>query len=173
VLIGEPCGGGVLAYILRPGNRGYVRGERHGLIAAPADQTPADSGIQWATQPYRGTSVPGALGTRIGTGAANTDAIISRYVPSTDYAAGLARAYRGGGYSDWYLPSKDELNKLYLRRKAIGGFHTEPGGAGWYWSSSQYAEFAYYAWSQSFGDGYQGYGYSEGDTYRVRAVRAS
>ena len=52
------------------------------------------------------------------------------------YAAGLARAYNGGVYTDWYLPSKDELNKLYLNKVVIGGF---AGGFpdGFYWSSSE------------------------------------
>ena len=80
------------------------------------------------------------------------------------YAAGLARAYSSGGYGDWYLPSKDELNKLYLNRLAIGGF----ASAG-YWSSSESDPHS--AWGQGFGDGYQA---NDGKraTGRVRAVRA-
>jgi hypothetical protein len=50
---------------------------------------------------------------------------------TTYYAAGVARVYTGGGYTDWYLPSKDELNKLFLSRLNIGGYVTDT-----YWSSS-------------------------------------
>jgi hypothetical protein len=90
--IGDPYGGGAIACIDGIGV--------HGLIAAAADQTPADDGIRWATEPNCETAVPGALGTAIGTGAANTDATIARNDAGTSYAAGLAQAYNGGGYSD-------------------------------------------------------------------------
>ena len=69
---------------------------------------------------YQG-SKRGAAGTELGTGFSNTDKIIaSQGRIATNYAAGLARAYNGGGYTDWYLPSKNELNKLFLNRVAIG-----------------------------------------------------
>jgi len=164
--IGQPYGGGVVAYVDGSG--------QHGLIAAAADQTGAGAydGIQWATEPFWYTSVPGALGVAIGTGTANTNAIIAQNGPGATYAAGLARAYTGGGYTDWFLPSRDELNKLYLNRVAIGGFHTIWKDTPWYWSSSQDADYASGAWSQYFDDGYQSNGYGKYDTARVRAVRA-
>jgi hypothetical protein len=159
--IGDAYGGGIVAYVDGTGE--------HGLIAAAADQTPADSGIQWALGAHQSVSVPGALGTAIGTGAANTNAIIAQNGPGTTYAAGLARAYTGGGYSDWFLPSRDELNQLYVRRVAIGGFDTTTYP--YYWSSSQIADDANYAWYQRFDGGGQD-GYYKYDTDRVRAVRA-
>jgi hypothetical protein len=57
---------------------------------------------------------------------------------------------------DWRVPSKGELNVLFQNRAAIGGFD-ESGSypAGWYWSSSQYSDYA--AWDQRFSDGRQGY----------------
>jgi len=159
VVVGDSYGGGKVAYILQSGDPSYISGQTHGLIAATADQS---TGIQW----YNGSfTTTGATGTALGTGSANTTTIItSQGAIATDYAAGLARAYNGGSYSDWYLPSKDELNKLYLNKAAIGGFADK-----YYWSSSE--DYAGIAWFQSFGSGDQGLSY-KASTYRVRAVRA-
>jgi len=71
-----------------------------------------------------------------------------------------------GGYSDWFLPSKDELNLMYENLKIfrVGGFTD-----GFYWSSSEYdADLARY---QGFGIGSQGYDYKH-ESLPVRAVRA-
>ena len=48
------------------------------------------------------------------------------------------------GYSDWFLPSVDELHKLYLNRDAIGGFVFNDN----YWSSTEYDNFN--AWEIGF-----------------------
>jgi hypothetical protein len=170
--VGAPYGGGIIAYILRPYDPGYLAGETHGLIAAAADQTGAGAtdGIQWALYDYQYADVPGAHGLALGTGAANTTAIIAQNGAGADYAAGLARAYAGGGFGDWFLPSRAELYKLYQNRAAIGGFHTFNENTG-YWSSSQLAGSAGLAWVQYFGNGFQSYYYKD-YSFRVRAVRA-
>jgi hypothetical protein len=125
--IGDAYQGGIIAYIFGTQDLGYVTGEIHGLIAATSDQS---TGIRWSN----GANIPtGLTGTAIGTGLANTNTIIFNLGgTSTSYAAGLARAHNGGGYTDWYLPSEDELGKLYINRVAIGGF-TISG----YWSSTE------------------------------------
>ena len=69
-----------------------------------------------------------------------------------------------GVYSDWYLPSKYELNKLFLVQTTLGGFQPLS-----YWSSSQ--ESSVYAWRQYFVDGVQNSINSSADGY-ARAVRA-
>jgi hypothetical protein len=68
------------------------------------------------------------------------------------------------GYSDWYLPSKDELNKLYINRVAIGGFTTY-----FYWSSSEVEVSS--AWHQYFFNGAQRIDF-KASQFSVRAVRA-
>jgi len=68
------------------------------------------------------------------------------------------------GYSDWRLPTKDELNVLYLNKDFVGGFSTYL-----YWSSSEYN--ADYAWYQNFTNGGQNYGSKLNYGY-VRCVRS-
>jgi hypothetical protein len=80
-------------------------------------------------------------------------------------AARLCYDLNQGGYSDWYLPSKDELDKLYINRSAIGGFST-----GLYWSSTEasgttavYQNFANGFFSESAKD--------DGNLFTTRAIR--
>jgi hypothetical protein len=110
-------------------------------------------------------------------GSANTDAIIARMnagsVASSDYAAGAARGYTGGGYTDWFLPSKDELNAMYLYKASIPPELTAAYGfaSGDYWSSSQFN--ANSAWIQWFGvGGDQFNGNKNATSQRVRPIRA-
>jgi hypothetical protein len=161
--IGQYFQGGIVAYILVSGDPGYDANTQHGLIAATSDQS---TYIQW----YNGSDTfTGATGTAIGTGLSNTNTIISSQGPTaTSYAAGLARAYKGGGYTDWYLPSKNELAKLYaMKLLGFGGFVF-----GNYWSSTEYGGGS--AWAQSFFTGFNGSQYftSKDETYYVRAIRA-
>ena len=166
--VGDFYQGGVVFYILQSGDTGYIAGETHGLIAAVADQS---SGIRWDNGSYVTT---GATGTAIGTGSANTTAIISAQgATETSYAAGLAGAYTGGGYDDWFLPSKDELNKMYLNKATINTTAASNYGSnfstGSYWSSTEYG--TNHVWTQWFINGNHSFN-SKNITIRVRAVRA-
>jgi hypothetical protein len=157
--IGQTYQGGKVAYILVSVDPGYDASVQHGLIAATVDQS---TGIQWYNGSY---IITGATGTALGTGLSNTNTIISIQGPTaTSYAAGLARAYAGGGFTDWYLPSKDELAKLYINRVAIA-----IGWDNFYLSSTE--SDSGHAWFQYFGDGTQGTG-AKLSTGVVRAIRA-
>jgi hypothetical protein len=124
LVVGQSYQGGIIAYILNSGDNGYDASIKHGLIAATQDQ---GTSITW------GSSIStGATSLAIGMGSSNTSAIISAMGNTGNYAAKSCRDYRGGNYSDWYLPTWNELYQLYVNRGAIGGFST-----GDYWSSSQ------------------------------------
>ena len=153
--VGQSALGGIIAYILQSGDPGYSSTIQHGLVAASTDQS---TGIRWWNGSFITT---GATGTAIGTGLSNTNAIISTQgVIAASYAAGLARDYLGGGYTDWYLPSKNELDKLYLNKTAIGMSDAD------YWSSSE--STLYGAWQQYLFNGNQ----SVVDKDQLRDVRA-
>jgi hypothetical protein len=176
--VGDNYGGGKIFYIFQPGDPGYVAGQYHGLIAAPSDIPSNAYRIFIGCYGNVGTSAA------LGTGAANTTTLISS-CNDTYNAAKLVDALTDGGYSDWYLPSKDELNKLYLNKNSVGNF-----ADGSYWSSTEclgwvggvyYGDFwqeAYYQWFHDAADtwfygvapGTQSFG---GKNYQkgIRAIR--
>ena len=153
--IGDTHQGGIVFYL--DGNNG-------GLIAAPTDQSVKTWGCY-------GTLISGADGTAIGTGAQNTIDIEAECTWSL-IAADICVNLTLGGYSDWFLPSKDELNEMYLNIGQgnalglgnIGGFaYTN------YWSSTE--DDSGNAWKQVFSSGIQ-YSFNKDFNYIVRAVRA-
>jgi len=166
--VGDSYGGGIIAYILQSGDPEYVAGEHHGLIAATADQS---TGIEWITGGSTQTTLNGNTLTALGEGQANTNAMKAQ----TDYTGGAAKVCDDYTiivgevtYEDWFLPSKDELNKLCINQVAIGGFDDSPDGL--YWSSTEYD--ANSAYLQVFALGMQGISGKNDSTKLVRAVRA-
>ncbi|MEI6742671.1 MAG: hypothetical protein WCL35_02810, partial [bacterium] len=134
------------------------------------------------------TAIPGnaAQGQAIGTGHANTTAIIAQS-DTAGKAATAARAYRGGSKTDWFLPSRLELNQLCryawnLTADSTAITCTDMTGTirtgfstGYYFSSSEWN--ADTVWYQGFIlGGYQGLDKKMGSAYLgpfyVRPVRA-
>lgn len=157
-------------------------GKRY-LEAAPSDLLLGDSDYSHIFGYYRTTrnGAPVLIGTAtgIGAGQANTTALVAAmgstaYITSTtstttttaDYAARMCDIHEAGGYSDWFLPSKDELNMMHmnLKNNNRGGFSGD-----YYWSSSE--GIANYACYQNFNSGTQHYDGRNYD-FRVRPVRA-
>ncbi|MBU0929332.1 MAG: choice-of-anchor D domain-containing protein [Spirochaetes bacterium] len=90
----------------------YSDGWRY-MEVSPAYIT-VGSGQFWAISPWTYTSIPGADGVVVGTGQANTDAIIAA-CGEGGYWARACREYGLGGYADWFLPSKDEVTEMRTR----------------------------------------------------------
>ncbi len=135
------------------------------------------------------SSAIGSTGTGIGTGFANTSAIIaqSNGGNTAGKAATVARAFQGGSKTDWFLPSKDELNALckWAYDGTVNAVCEHDGAAGellltngrfswsFYRSSSEVEAETHLAWTQYFGSGFQSPFMAKSEAvYSVRPVRA-
>jgi hypothetical protein len=148
-------GGGIVFF-----NKGNTNGGWQYLESAPSDQS---TGIGWGCS---GTSIPGTQLT-VGSGEANTNLVVAG-CSDASFAAKLCDNLTLGGQSDWFLPSRDELNLMYknMHLNSQGNFTASD----YYWSSTEnsYAN----AWGFYFSNGTANSAGYKGNTTYVRAVRA-
>lgn len=165
--VGDFAHGGIVFWVDETG--------QHGLVAAKTDQSTL---VRWSAGTSGNTQ---AKGDGPFAGEANTSIIISAHVAIGDdgntYAARICNELQvtegGKTYGDWYLPSKEELNLMYINRTAINNTATANGGSAFagtfYWSSTE--EDNHQAWQTYFPTGSQ----NPNPKYfnrRVRAIRA-
>ena len=160
--VGDYVQGGIVFWVDETGE--------HGLVCDTAD---ISTGISW----YNGTyKVTNATGDGVGAGAMNTMLIIAQQTvdnPSGDFAALKCANLVREQYGDWYLPSKDELHLMYLKKSEIDAAAQDNGGgvfaSAYYWSSTEVDDS--FVWGHGFvGGGSQGVSTKEGNV-AVRAVR--
>jgi hypothetical protein len=147
--IGTSYQGGIIFYIDQTGE--------HGLIVS---QSSLEDSFQWGCHGFNSDDMVGASASEIGEGLLNTTNIVNsnclltsttyEYIDGdytityTDYegltAANAAYNYESEGYTDWYLPSKDELTEIF---NTLGNLWSEcivENGSGYnsiYWSSTE------------------------------------
>lgn len=135
VKIGDTLGGGIVFYLLSSSDSGYDATRQHGFIVS----------FDYVYGPFNMEGgplykyAPAYTRTKIGSGFSNTKTILSDPRNTIDELispALVATNYRGGGYNDWYLPSKDELDTLSKIQFSIGLFPDHKIRTGW--SSSDY-----------------------------------
>ena len=156
-------GGGIVFY-----DAGSTLSWGRYLEAAVSTTSPSwtDSSVPWIGSGST-TTTNGNTNTAIGTGMANTLAMVAQNA-TAGCAATVCRSYAGGGYTStttgWFLPSKDDFNALVAQGTAFSGLTTNP-----YWSSSEYTYR--YSWFQ-FGDGSGQSVTTKSSSEYVRAIRA-
>jgi hypothetical protein len=138
-VLGASYGGGNVAYFFTTGDPGYVAGEYHGIIISSVWMN-SGNGTVWSSV----TTQTGATSLLYGGGLTNSNTIFSS-LGTNATAVSLCESYTvvqdGVTYSDWYLPSLNELNRIAnnLKSNGFGTIWTSNRCANcdWSWSSSE------------------------------------
>lgn len=157
IRIGDSYGGGTVIYLFQSGDLGYIADQYHGIIVANEDAGYSPWGCNGITT--------NAVGSNVGTASQNTSNIISSNCGST--AAQFCVDYRGGGYSDWSLPSINELNIVFSNRLYLPSSLSQY----LYWSSTETSSAGAYRKDMRYTNtgGVQSFGKTSNS--HVRAVR--
>jgi len=104
--IGDSALGGIIGYIFQSGDPGYIANEDHGIVV---EVTSTQGANNWGCD---FVNVLG-LGDAIGDGQNNTATIIAQNCTNTPTVANLANNHIDGTYTDWFLPSINELVQIH------------------------------------------------------------
>jgi len=154
-LIGDFREGGIVIWVDDTG--------QHGLVC---DLT--DYAAIWGCN---GTEIVGADSLTVGSGLQNTEDILA-ICQTAGIAARVANDLVAQEYSDWYLPSKEELKYIWLNSFIISERSIALGGGrldAYYWTSSEYDADHAWCWDLKFGA--DDHSYSKETPARVRAIR--
>ena len=172
--IGDYRDGGIVFYIASPPADLDGDGDLDtGLVCAIQDHP---NRIAWILGGSTQTTANDGTSASIGQGQTNTTAMMGQ----AGYSGGAAAVCNDYSitvneitYSDWFLPSKDELNQMYKNKATINTTAVANGGSNfadsYYWSSTENDNIL--AWIQYFSNGTQNHFYKS-LPYYVRAVRA-
>lgn len=124
IAIGDFYAGGIVFHIFKSGEPGYVPGETHGLLFAPTYLGP----MKWSNSTtYCSTD------TAFGSGENNTQSILNS-LGSNGFAAYACDTCTQSGKTDWFLPSRDELDSLKSKLSFFSSYL--PTEQHEYWTSS-------------------------------------
>ena len=165
--IGDVVNNGVVFHIFESDESGFVSGEIHGLVVAFSDVA---TSVEWGCFGQDLPNVPNVQifppvgqGAEIGDGISNTNAIL---LDCPGAPAALAARSLG---EDWFLPSINELNQMYINKTTLEGVSGFTAFSDYYWSSTEFGSSS--AWGQFFDNGDQ-ININKSFPSPVRAVRA-
>jgi hypothetical protein len=133
--LGDTYEGGTIVYLLQPGDPGYDANQQHGLIFGEFIYNTFNSNYLWkwaGPEPQLNVTTS----TAIGAGAANTNAIVAAYGTVNKNAAAI-QCYDStyNGYTDWFLPSLNELKAMIPFAKTLSSWTAQIGNT---WTSTQF-----------------------------------
>ena len=165
IAVGDTFGGGIVAYILKAGDIGYVQGEQHGIIVSeihPINQRveygSCGSGLSYPEYQSNIMVLDSTKTQRRLLSAIHNMNLINSSCSNISSVTYYVNNWMYNGYSDWVVPSLDDLYAIKSNQSIINNSldinHQLKTGGVQYWSSTTYGQFGVF--QVSFGPNYFG-----------------
>ena len=165
IAVGDTFGGGIVAYILKAGDIGYVQGEQHGIIVSeihPINQRveygSCGSGLSYPEYQSNIMVLDSTKTQRRLLSAIHNMNLINSSCSNISSVTYYVDNWMYNGYSDWVVPSLDDLYAIKSNQSIINNSldinHQLKTGGVQYWSSTTYGQFGVF--QVSFGPSYFG-----------------
>ena len=165
IAVGDTFGGGIVAYILKAGDIGYVQGEQHGIIVSeihPINQRveygSCGSGLSYPEYQSNIMVLDSTKTQRRLLSAIQNMNLINSSCSNISSVTYYVNNWMYNGYSDWVVPSLDDLYAIKSNQSIINNSldinHQLKTGGVQYWSSTTYGQFGVF--QVSFGPNYFG-----------------